>query len=176
MGFRDLKHDHGDTWQLGGETGPRMSESQVVELADGCLVLNMRSYRERGCRAMAISRDGGNTWSDPVDVPDLIEPVCQASVLLHDTEAGRGTGLLLFSNPASRDRTRMTIKLSYDEGRTWPVAGLIYAGPSAYSCLAVLSDGTLACLYERGESNPYEKIALAQFNIEWLTHANARHR
>jgi len=174
--FAIYSDDHGDTWQLGGEIGPRMSESQVVELADGCLVLNMRSYRERGCRAMAISRDGGITWTDPVDVPDLIEPVCQASVLLHDTEAGRGTGLSLFSNPASRDRTRMTIKLSYDEGRTWPVAGLIYAGPSAYSCLAVLSDGTLACLYERGESNPYEKIALAQFNIEWLTHANARHR
>ena len=166
--FAVYSDDHGQTWQLGSETGPQVSESQVVELADGSLLLNMRSYRERGCRAVAISKDGGETWSDPIDVPDLVEPICQASILCYDAEIDSAPVPLLFSNPASHDRTRMTVKLSEDEGRTWPAAKLIYAGPSAYSCLAVLPDGTIACLHECGENSPYEKIALAQFSIEQL--------
>jgi sialidase-1 len=167
--FAIYSDDHGQTWQLGRETGPKMSESQVVELSDGSLMLNMRSYRGRGCRAMAISEDGGETWSDPIDVPELIGPVCQASIIRYETVDERGRGALLFSNPASHDRTRMTVKLSADEGNTWPAVRLIYAGPAAYSCLAVLPDGAIGCLYERGEDSPYEKITLARLSLEELT-------
>lgn len=63
----------------------------------------------------------------------------------------------------------MTIRLTYDECRTWPIAKQVHSGPAAYSCLAVLPDLTIACLYEGGSKHPYEKIALARFNIEWLT-------
>ena len=63
----------------------------------------------------------------------------------------------------------MTVRLSYDECMTWPVARTIHSGPSAYSCLAVLPDLRIACLYERGSQHPYENIALACFNTEWLT-------
>ena len=82
--------DHGKSWQLGGQTGPEMGESQVVELADGSLMLNMRSRRGKKCRAVAFSRDGGKTWTDPADVPELIEPVCQASILRYTLAAGHG--------------------------------------------------------------------------------------
>ena len=160
--------DHGETWQLGRKAGSQMSESQVVECADGSLVLNMRSNRKRGCRAVSVSRDGGETWSEPVDAPELIEPVCQASILSYDARGSGGVSPFLFSNPASHDRTMMTVKLSYDEGVTWPVARLIYAGPSAYSCLTVLPNGDIACFYECGENGPYEKITLARFDMEWL--------
>ena len=37
--------DAGKTWKLGGVVGPHCNESQVVELANGTLLLNMRSYR-----------------------------------------------------------------------------------------------------------------------------------
>jgi sialidase-1 len=40
----------------------------------------------------------------------------------------------------------------------------IEAGPSAYSDLAVLPDGTVLCLYEKGSD-----IVAARFNLEWLT-------
>jgi sialidase-1 len=63
----------------------------------------------------------------------------------------------------------MTVRISYDDGQTWPVAKVLHAGPAAYSCLTVLSDETAACLYERGEQKPYEKITFARFNLEWLT-------
>ena len=63
----------------------------------------------------------------------------------------------------------MTVRLSYDEGKTWPFSKVIYPGPSAYSCLTVLRDGTIALLYEDGNYHSYERISFARFNLRWLT-------
>jgi sialidase-1 len=62
----------------------------------------------------------------------------------------------------------MTVRASLDDGKTWPQARLLYSGPSAYSDLAVLADGKIACLYERGIKHPYETITLARFTSDWL--------
>jgi sialidase-1 len=165
--------DHGATWKLGGIAGPDCNESQIVELADGSLLLNMRSYQANNRRLISTSRDGGMTWSAPVEDAALIEPVCQASILRHDIEATRSS-LLLFSNPASTKREKMTVRLSRDQGKTWPVAKQLYAGASAYSCLTLLPDKSIGCLYEKGEKTPYEKIALALFSLPWLETAGSR--
>ena len=91
--------------------------------------------------------------------------------------ADGGRSRLLFANPANpQNRTQLTVKLSYDEGHTWPVAKMIYAGPSAYSSLAVLGDGTIGLLYETGDSHPYERIRFARFSLEWLTDGRDRLR
>jgi len=159
--------DHGKTWQLGGETGPKMSESQVVELADGTLMLNMRSYRGKHRRAIATSTDGGRTWSEIRDDPTLIEPVCQASFLRYTLAGEHGRNRLLFANPAhEKSRVNGTVRLSYDEGKTWPVAKTLVPGGYAYSCLTVLKDMSLGCLYE---TESYKKIRFARFTLEWLT-------
>ena len=67
----------------------------------------------------------------------------------------------------------MTVRLSYDEGRTWPVAKLIHAGGSAYSCLIVLPDKTIGLLYEKSASDynndADHTITFARFTLEWLT-------
>jgi sialidase-1 len=160
-----LSDDGGQTWKLGGVVGPQCNESQAAELRDGRLLLNIRSYRGNHRRLVAFSKDGGETFSDPVEDRELIEPVCQASLLRYPGEAGG----LLFSNPASAKRERMTLRLSRDDGKTWPHARVLHDGPSAYSCLAVLPDGTVACLYERGDKNPYETLTLARFPLDWLT-------
>ncbi len=76
---------------------------------------------------------------------------------------------MLFANPASTAREHMTVRLSYDECRTWPIAKLLHAGPSAYSDLATLADGKICCLYERGNEHPYEELRLARFDVAWLT-------
>ena len=168
--FAIYSDDHGKSWHLGGETGPMTNESQVVELADGSLMLNMRTSRKTGCRVMAISRDNGMTWSEPVDVPELIEPACQASILRYSWPDKDGKSHILFCNPACKDdRIKLTVRLSYDEGRSWPVSKLLYAGPSAYCCLAALKDGDIACLYEGGDKYQHEKIIFARFSLEWLT-------
>jgi sialidase-1 len=160
--------DHGATWQLGGIEDEKTNESTIVELSDGSLLHNMRSYHKKNRRAVATSKDGGATWS-PVKLDDaLIEPVCQASILRYSWPERGGKSRILFANPASEKREKMTVKVSYDEGKTWVVSKLIHAGPAAYSCLTDLPDKTIALLFERGEKGPYETITLARFPINWL--------
>jgi sialidase-1 len=66
-------------------------------------------------------------------------------------------------------REKMTVRASFDDGRTWPAARELHAGPAAYSCLTVLQDGTIGCLYERGEKQAYELITFARFPLAWVT-------
>lgn len=165
--------DHGRTWKLGGIIEPDVNECQVVELADGSLLMNLRNYSKDACaekrRALATSVDGGLTWSRPYYDQALVEPVCQASFLRVSVRPAARRNRLAFANPASTERKDMTLRLSYDEGRTWPVGKVLHAGPSAYSALAVLPDGSIGCLYEMGIRKPYERIVLARCAIEWLT-------
>jgi sialidase-1 len=168
--------DGGRTWKLGGSAKRHTDECQVVQLSDGSLMLNMRNYWERDGgepqkgrkRAISRSADGGETWPDLWFDETLIEPVCQASLITYAPK-GKPSTRLLFSNPASREsRVQLTVRASSDNGKTWPVSRLVCEGPSAYSCLATLHDGSIGLLYERGEENAYEKIAFARFNLEWL--------
>ena len=166
-----LSHDGGRTWTLGASADPGTNESQVVELADGTLLLNMRNHppKPENFRMVGRSRDGGRTLSPAVPDRALIEPPAQAS-MLRLTRTGAGDrNRLLFANPASTARERLTVRLSYDEGDTWPISRVIHAGPAAYSSLAVLPDRSIGGLFERGERSPYERISLARFTLEWLT-------
>lgn len=163
--------DHGASWKIGGTIQPGMNECQIVELADGqgTLLMNMRSYRGKSRRAQAWSRDGGLSWSEAKDHAELIEPVCQASILRFRWPQGSSSGLILFSNPADEKRRRnLTVRMSEDDGQTWPVARTLNAGWSGYSCLAVFPGKTMACLYERGETNASQKISFALFDEIWL--------
>lgn len=160
--------DHGRTWRLGGRTPQAgVNECEVAELSDGRLLLNMRNYdRRQHCRRISISEDGGLTWGPVRFDPALVEPICQASLRRFRWPENGKPGILLFSNPASPTRReKLTVRLSRDEGRTWPQAWTLHAGPSAYSCLAVLADGRVACLYEAGNKSPYESIVLARFRL-----------
>jgi len=161
--------DHGRSWHLGGTIEGKMDEDQVVELTDGSLMINMRNYEDKGHRGISRSQDGGLTWSKAESDSTLIEPTCEASLIRYTTSPPSNKNRLLFSNPASTDRMRMTVRLSYDEGKTWPVEKLLNAGGSAYSCLTVLPDMQIGCLYERGRHRPAERVTFARFSLQWLT-------
>jgi sialidase-1 len=167
VGYSD---DHGKTWQMGALVPSHGStnECQVAELSDGSLMINMRGMTGN-VRKVARSHDGGATWSEFADVPALIESRCQGSLQLFTDTVSGDKNRLLFANPASTERKNMAVRISYDDGRTWSAAKPLHAGPAAYSCLTILSDQTVACLYESGEKKPYEKITFARFNVEWLT-------
>lgn len=149
--------DHGDTWQIGADVGLYTNECSLAELPDGRVYFNMRSYHGRGCRAVAYSQDGGVTWGPIRWDAALPDPVCQGSVLscrLHG-----GAQALAFSNAAdTARRVRLTLRLSLDGGGSWAASRVLHEGPAAYSDIAQLPDGNIACLYECGEERPYERI------------------
>ena len=164
--------DHGRTWRLGGSVPDiATSECQVVERDDGSLLMNIRSYPKRpGFRVVSESTDGGMNWSETSLDRSLPSPGCQGSILTYPRADTSGKSRVIFSCPADKKaRVNMTVRLSYDGAKTWPVTGQIFPGPSAYSCLSVMRDGTIGCFYECGKENAYETIALARFNLEWLT-------
>lgn len=156
--------DHGKNWKLGGVVGEDVNECQAVELGDRSVMINMRSYRaNQGCRAVSISKDGGESWSAITDDSTLIEPNCQASLVRF---GGNETHkpFVLFCNPASQQkREKLTLRISGDEGRTWSISKLLYEGSSGYSCLAILPDVTVGCLYERDN---YGKITYVRVELD----------
>ena len=199
--------NHGQTWHIGGSVGPHCSESAVVELADGTILLNMRDETlpravargeigldDRGrpilpgggsgfCRAHAISQDRGMTWAAKQSARGLTDTVCQASILRYTEEATQGKSHILFANPSSletkpvsdgypggRQRKQMTIRLSDDEAKTWPIAKTINPGFAAYSCLVQLPDARIGCFYEAElPTSGRGKLMFATVSLDWLT-------
>lgn len=164
--------DHGTTWRR-GEIIPNvltnMSETVPVELTDGRVMFNIRSEAPEHRRAVSFSKDGATGWTRPVFDEALNEPVCMGSIIRFP---GKNTSRILFANPDSlSDRRNLTIRMSNDEGKTWPVSKVLDAGRSGYSDLAVGIGGTIFCLYERGSSAEHrvQFLTLAQFRLDWLT-------
>jgi sialidase-1 len=128
-----------------------------------------RNYVPPKRRAFAWSDDGGDTFSAFGYDDNLVEPICQASMIRYTTQDSHGKNRVLFSKPASTVRECMTVRLSYDECQSWNDGKVLYPGPSAYSDLCVASDMHICCLYERSKERLYETITFAKFSLEWLT-------
>ena len=151
--------NHGKTWELSEPIGEKTNECAVVELTDGRLLMNMRSYHGENRRAIAFSNDGGMTWSDVSLDQALIEPVCQASLIRVRFPDVEKPGQILFSNPASKKREKMVVRLSEDDGRTWTASRLVTPGSAAYSSLAGIGVGKVGLLYERDGYRTIEYVA-----------------
>ncbi len=156
--------DHGKSWKLGGSTDWSMNECEVVELSDGRLLLSMRNYRGKKQRAFAVSDDGGTTWSHPENHPQVHCPTCQSSIHRH----AWAENLILYSGPGGPSRSHLTVRASFDDGKSWPLSRELFAGPSAYSDIAILSNGEVACLFEGGSKQYREGIQFARFHVNWL--------
>lgn len=185
--------DLGRTWVRGEIAGPNEgdwnipNETCAVQLADGRVLLNMRSESKANRRLLTTNRDGATGWSKPQFHEQLLEPICMASMVRLSEMPVSDKNRLLFSNPHNldradgkaapgkgRDRKNVSVKLSYDESATWPVSKTIEPGFSGYSDLAVAKDGTILLFYERGSTdgaNIYKTglLTVARFNLEWLT-------
>jgi sialidase-1 len=170
--FAIFSDDGGKTW-TSGQTASNPTEKgygnevQAVELADGRLMLNARNVNGDKIRKVTTSADAGQTWQPIRDEPALVEPVCQGSIFRYSDPLDGQPSRILFSNPASdKARRNGTVRLSYDEGNTWPVIRVIEPRQFGYSCLGRLPDGTVLCLFE---CDGYKTIRLVRFTLEWLT-------
>lgn len=184
--------DGGATWKRGEIAVPNNedtinpSETAAVQLADGRVMLNVRTESKRNRRVITTSADGATGWSAPRYQEELVEPVCFGSLA---RLSGAGVGRpdrLLFVNPDNlmrgdsegepgrgRDRKNLTVQLSENDGATWTVKKMIDAGWSGYADINVGSDGSIFCFYERGGLGDDHFrtgfLTLVKFDLTWLT-------
>jgi sialidase-1 len=188
--------DQGKTWQRGGIAIPDTpewvypNETVIVETTVGTVMINARSESKNHRRLINLSRDGGVTWAKPRFDEALLEPICMGSIVRYSKRPEAEKNRILFANPhnldrldgkaaegKSRDRRNLSVKVSYDEGKTWKHNKTLESGYGAYSDLAVLPNGDALCLYERGrdsdmelkKSTSYAWLTVARFNLEWLS-------
>lgn len=165
--------DHGKTWHIGAGAKPNTTESQVVELADGSLMLNMRDdlnrtdKSETNGRAVTVTTDFGKTWTTHKSSNSALqEPNCMASLISANIEInGKRQQVLFFSNPNNKtERSNMTIKTSLDGGFTWPEkyqAELYAENGYGYSCMTMIDNKTIGIVYEGEKDLYFQQIAVA---------------
>jgi len=132
--------DGGSTWQLGGMVNSRIgsSECQVAETDEGLFISFRVEDKDSGCRKMAFSRDGGQSFEDffepQVCIPD---PVCQGSLV------ALGDGRLVTAGPGtSAERKDISLHISrgsVDRGSLgFAKLGLVEGGDGGYSDVVLL--------------------------------------
>lgn len=179
MPFSNITYsrDGGKTWKASNAAYTNTTECMAVELNDGGIMLNMRDNRNRGNtsvngRRICITHDMGETWTEhPTSRNALIEPTCMASLHKHIYKRKKvAKSMLLFCNPESyRERNNMTLKVSFDDGQTWPSAHKVLVdewGGFGYSCITSVDDETIGILYESSQAQlVFQQIKLKDLLI-----------
>ncbi len=172
--------DDGQTWQRGGMAVPWGNEAQLTTLPGGRVMVNARDgdnrHRpDRIVRRVAVSDDGGQTWQ-PWEGQPLESPQCHGAI---ERYMHGGRDLLLFTNPKADYRTpkhpygrvNLAIRVSEDQGKTWPISRTIWPHPGSYTDIVVLRDGTIGVVYESGEpgsTHYWSNLDFARFNLAWI--------
>ncbi len=167
--------DHGGSWHYGsafGHDGMNMNESRMAELSNGDVYINARYVSTRSGspdnhRITAISHDKGLTWSDiHIDTNFPSTSPCDGGLIAF-MDKGKERNILLYSkNESPGKRCNLVVRMSSDEGKSWPVVKVIDQGPALYSDLAILPDNTILLIYETGKNSP---VYCARFKLKWLT-------
>lgn len=160
-----LSDDGGESWRYGSvapnSNGAQANEVQMAELGNGDLYLNARSFDASQRRLWAMSNDGGESWSELRDAPDLPDPRCHSSILALDPSFERDT--LLYSGPLHESmRKNGTLMRSLDRGRSWQKVLTVYDDFFAYSDLVQVEDQSVAVIFERDH---YERISFRRIDL-----------
>ena len=162
--------DHGKTFKISALLNIEGSnESTATEISGGRLMFNSRNQKgDIRERIVAVSNDGGASWDTTYFDKNLPDPVCEGSILtVGKTKAHH---ILAFSNAAdSKNRDNLTLRISFDDGKTWPKAYLVDKSTNgekdftAYSDIVQTSTNGVGVLYER---NGYQSIEFKVINWE----------
>lgn len=141
-----------------------LTESQVIELGDGTLKYFMRNHNSCRCVAVAYSKNGGEYWEDFSHDENLPQPICQTSVIkLNGMEKPY---VVLLNAADKKERKCGTVRLSEDDGETFPYSRILKADSFVYSSLAQLPDGNIGALFE--PDTECKNILFTKFSIDWI--------
>lgn len=132
--------DEGNTWKFSTQSAySGGDESKLVELADGTVMISVRQSGQRGYNT---STDGGVTWGKQAKWTDISGNGCNGDILYVNKH------VLLHSYPNNDSRKNVTIKASFDGGKSWSSPYVVCAPGSSYSTMDVTKDGDIAIFYE----------------------------
>lgn len=155
--------DNGTSWKISQQAYRGGDEAKVVELPDGRILMSVRQTGERG---YAVSSDGGETWEHQGRWTDMRTNACNGDLMI--VELDKGEKVLLQALPNSMERENVSLFVSRDNGITWPEVVKIVDGPSVYSSMTQLTDGTIGMMVEKVVDGHFELWYL-NFTKAWLT-------
>lgn len=132
--------DEGNTWKFSTQSAySGGDESKLVELADGTVMISVRQGGQRGYNT---STDGGVTWGTQAKWADISGCACNGDILYVNKH------VMLHSYPNNGSRKNLTIKASFDDGKSWSNPYVVCAPGASYSTMDVTKDGDIAIFYE----------------------------
>ncbi len=163
-----ISDDHGRTWQPGAMSViANASEPTVMELADGRVIVSPRMMDGNTYgRLFLISHDGGSSFAETRYEPAIPIPG-QGELLavdwLDQTAAGEIRPLVFCGTAANK--TRLTLYVSLNDGKTWPISQIIDDGSAANLALVALPSGEVGVLYERDK---YRRLSFQRVDLDAL--------
>jgi sialidase-1 len=171
--FAIVSDDGGQTFSRGERIAVPSGECQIISIGGNRLLMDARQ-RAGKHRWIAVSDDHGRTWSEPRPGPQAV-PVNTSIAEYRPAEADKAW--LLWTGPRGPGRSNLALRISQDEGRTLGHERLIAAGRAAYSSMAVLADGAVGVVWERGQAESVpggtvpESIRFVCLDPDWLEEA-----
>lgn len=176
--------DHGATWQYELVSGGT-DEGTIVELMNGDLMRNDRPNTSQWNLSKTRRKSVGSISAGfPAfsTVSALPDPKCEGSILRYNVD---DPNRIIFLNPnGTNQRCNMTVRISYDDGNTWPKSRALYNSSNCdytsstvvyggYSSMVKTSDYCIGALIEYNENvhdsaNSNKSIEFNKFNLAWI--------
>ena len=169
--------DSGTTWQMGEYIEGLYDETMIAELSDGGVLLNARQYghsydtqgenykpatQADAYRHLSFSSTGIDSWSDVRKDTQLPDPACQGSML--STTINKKHAILFTNCNNQSGRSNLTVRCSFDDGKTWVNKTILVDKVGGYSDIAVDREGTAYVLHE-AMTNGCHIIKLYRFDL-----------
>lgn len=165
--------DHGKTWAMSNSRSvSNGDESKVVQLNNGSILMDIRTKPNR---RYSISNDEGITWNGAYAQPDLQDPACNGEIIRYtSTLDGYNKNRLIHTNlHHDSQRKNLVIKISYDEGNTWPIEKVIEPSYAIYSAVTTSPiDGKIYVYWEKSIDDSVGSgcdMVLTTLTLDWIT-------
>ncbi|GFJ89498.1 sialidase [Phytohabitans rumicis] len=186
--------DHGATWKVqrlttaSGAIQEATSEGTVLQLTDGRLMRNDRAVSdawETGKRRWVARGSITSSYSALAPDSTLLDPACQGSILRYNLDSP--TRIVFLNSASTVARTKMNVRISYDEGQTWPIHRFLSDAPlpdwaglgggnwaeGGYSSMAKTADYFVGALVEVDEHSgdggtSHLSVVFRKFNLPWI--------
>ena len=162
-----LSKDKGVTWQMSERIDSGLGfhngniEPSLLERREGGVLCLMRTGSKRYRTWRSVSTDGGVRWTQPTEI-EIPNPNAALDLL----RLGSGNVLMALNPVPEGNRILLRLRLSTDDGATWPLFRDVERGPdySSYPSLIQGPDGRIHMTYSRRDGG----IKHSTFNEAWV--------